>query len=243
MAKFDYDDIAFYQEVYTLAGKGLTDGAIAAGLSDKFGETLSPSTFSAMKRGRYGSWSDEENEKRSLRIREALERGRALVLSVVHDRYLKVGLGGIKVKSRTTVRRKMKIDGAYTDDEEIQTTETETELPPNATVLARYLFHHDPEWRKVERGEEEREETEKEELNIRVTFKQASDLELQDNPHIRQKRGADREDDEGRTEKMMRVGQRILSRLTAIKTRPKVKISRDPRSEKIKIKNEKVSPR
>ena len=99
MAKFDYDDIAFYQEVFRLASQGMTDGEIADGLREKFGETLSPSTFSSMKAGRYAAWSDDENARRSEQLREAIERGSRRLLAAIKGRYLKVALGGIKYSS------------------------------------------------------------------------------------------------------------------------------------------------
>lgn len=178
-ARFDYDDIGFYNEIFNLASQGLTDAEIADGLNGKDGEGLSPSTFSAMKNGNYALWSDEENERRSKMIRQAIERGARRIISAVRSQYLKLGLGGKKVKTRTVVRRKMKVGGVYTDDEEIQTTETETELPPSAAVLARYLLHHDAEWRKIERGEEEREESKAPDINITVTYNKVEDLEMQ----------------------------------------------------------------
>ena len=75
--------------------------------------------------------------------------------SIVRGAYLKAALGGKKIKNKTVTTRKLKIDGVYTEDEEIQTTEGETELPPNMQALSTWLYHHDEEWRKVERRQDE----------------------------------------------------------------------------------------
>ena len=127
--KFDYDSDDFYDEILALAMQGLTDAEIADSLEDKFGESLSPEVFCTMINGNYEAWSDEENKKRSERLSKALARGRRKINSIIRGAYLKAALGGKKIKSKTTVRRKLKIDGVYTEDEEIQTSETEQELP------------------------------------------------------------------------------------------------------------------
>ena len=152
--KFDYDSDDFYDEILALAMQGLNDAEIADALGDKFGETLSPEVFNTMKNGNYAQWSDEENKRRSERLNKVLARGRRKTTSLVRGAYLKAALGGKKVKTRTVVRRKLRVDGKYTDDEEIQTSETETEMPYNVQALATWLYHHDPEWRKVQRKQD-----------------------------------------------------------------------------------------
>lgn len=153
--KFDYDSDDFYDEILALAMQGLTDAEIADALEDKFGESLSPEVFCTMINGNYDKWSDEENQQRSARLAKVLARGRRKILSVVRGAYLKAALGGKKIKSKTTVTRKMRINGEYTDDEEIQTSETEQELPYNVQALSTFLYHHDPTWRKIERKQDE----------------------------------------------------------------------------------------
>lgn len=152
--KFDYDSDDFYDEIMALALQGLSDAEIADALQDKFGQSLDPETFNCMKNGNYIGWTEEENERRSARFLKVLARGRRKTTSVVRGAYLKAALGGKKVKTRTVVTRRLKIDGAYTDDEEIQTSETETEMPYNIQALATWLYHHDPEWRKVQRKQD-----------------------------------------------------------------------------------------
>lgn len=152
--KFDYDSDDFYDEILALAMQGLNDAEIADALGDKFGQSLDPETFNCMKNGNYINWTQEENERRSARFIKVLARGRRKTTSLVRGAYLKAALGGKKVKSKTVVRRRLKIDGAYTDDEEIQTSETETEMPYNIQALATWLYHHDPEWRKVQRNQD-----------------------------------------------------------------------------------------
>ena len=152
--KFDYDSDDFYDEILALAMQGLNDAEIADALGDRFGQSLDPETFNCMKNGNYINWSDEENERRSARLIKVLARGRRKTTSLVRGAYLKGALGGKKVKSKTVVTRKLRVDGVYTDDLEIQTSETETEMPYNMQALATWLYHHDPEWRKVQRKQD-----------------------------------------------------------------------------------------
>lgn len=152
--KFDYDSDDFYDEILALAMQGMTDAEIADALQDKFGESLSPDVFGSMKNGNYAMWSEEENERRSARINRVLARGRRKIVSIVRGAYLKAALGGKKIKSKSVVRRKLMVDGQYTDDEVIQTTESEQEMPYNVQALSTFLYHHDPEWRKVERKQD-----------------------------------------------------------------------------------------
>ena len=111
-----------------------------------------------MKNGNYAGWNESENKRRSERLCEVLARARELINAEVRGAYLKGALGGKKIKSKTVVKRKLRIDGRYTDNEEIQISETESELPPNIQALSTWLYHHDPEWRKIQRGEEPEDE-------------------------------------------------------------------------------------
>lgn len=156
--KFDYDSDDFYDEILALAMQGLTDAEIADNLGDKFGVSLSPEVFCTMKNGNYAQWSKKENQTRSERLNKVLARGRRKINSIVRGAYLKAALGGKKVKSKTVVSRKVRIDGVYTDDEEIQTSETEQELPYNIQAMTTWLYHHDEEWRKVERKQDDDED-------------------------------------------------------------------------------------
>ena len=152
--KFDYDSDDFYDEILALALQGLTDAEIADALQDRFGQSLDPETFNCMKNGNYLNWTEEENRTRSERLIKVLARGRRKTTSVVRGAYLKAALGGKKVKSRTVVTRKLRVNGEETEDEVIQTSETETEMPYNVQALATWLYHHDPEWRKVQRKQD-----------------------------------------------------------------------------------------
>lgn len=153
--KFDYDSDDFYDEILALAMQGFTDAEIADMLVDKFGVSLDPETFTSMKNGNYIGWTDDENERRSERFLKVLARGRRKINGIVRGAYLKAALGGKKLKTKTTTTRKLRVSGVYTDDEEIQTTETEAELPYNVQAMATWLYHHDPEWRKIERKQDE----------------------------------------------------------------------------------------
>ena len=156
--KFNYDSDDFYDEILALAMQGLTNAEIATMLEDKFGESLSPEAFSSMVNGTYDKWSDEENDRRSAKLVKVLVRGRNKVNSIVRGAYLKAALGGKKVKGKSVTKRKLRVDGALTEDEEIQTIETESEMPPNIQALATWLYHHDKEWRKIQRNEDSDEE-------------------------------------------------------------------------------------
>lgn len=163
--KFDYDSDDFYDEIMALAMQGLNDAEIADSLDVKFGVSLSPEVFNTMKNGNYAQWSEEENKIRSERLNKVLARGRMKVLGIVRGRYLKTALGGIKTKNKTTQYAKCKClceglkpdcelcggTGIVVSKDRAIITETEIELAPNMQALATWLYHHDPEWRKVEK--------------------------------------------------------------------------------------------
>ncbi len=147
--KFDYNGDEFYMEIMALAMKGLTDSQIAFSLSEKFGQELEATTFSKMKNGKYDKWNDEQNEKYGGRIVQALTHGREKINAIVRGSYLKNALGGKKIKTKSTIIRKIKDQfGNETGAEEIQETITEQELAPNNQALSTWLFNHDKEWRK-----------------------------------------------------------------------------------------------
>lgn len=156
--KFDYDGDEFYEEIFALAMAGASDADIAESLAERFGTGLSPDVFGAMKNGYYHGWNKSQNEKYGGRICRVLMRARTKINLAVRSKYLKMALGGLKTKNVTTERRKLKINGVVTEDEEIRTTETEFELAPNMQALATWLYHHDPEWRKLQQGKEDNEE-------------------------------------------------------------------------------------
>lgn len=148
--KFDYDSQDFYDRVATLAMQGMTDAEIAANLSESEGGSLSREVFTCMKNGTYNKWTKAENKRRSERLANVLAHARNRINSIVRGAYLKSALGGKKIKSKTVITRKLKVGESETDGEVIQTAETESELPPNLQALSTWLYHHDPEWRKVQ---------------------------------------------------------------------------------------------
>ena len=129
LKKFDYDSDDFYDEIIGIAMQGLTDAEIVDSLADKLGVSLSPEAFSSMKNGCYVNWTETENQRRSARFIKVLARGRRKITSIVRGAYLKGALGGKKIKSKTVLRRQLRIGGDYTEDEEIQTSETGSEMP------------------------------------------------------------------------------------------------------------------
>lgn len=131
--KFDYKSEEFLSQVETYAKKGFTDREIAFALG------LAPQTFCEKK--------NEHSE-----LCEVLARGRATITAAVRAKFLAVALGGIKTKS-TVVRKLKDQDGNLTGEEELQVSESE--LAPNLQAMSVWLYHHDDEWRKVERRQDE----------------------------------------------------------------------------------------
>lgn len=124
--RHDYESKAFLDKIEGFAKKGYTDKEIAYEID------LTQTYFSDLKRD-------------STAISEALARGRAKINNIVRQRFLAVGLGGIKVKSVT--KQKSKYADAIPGDDDMVVHETETELAPNLSALATWLFNHDEEWR------------------------------------------------------------------------------------------------
>ena len=167
--KFDYDGDEFYEEIYALAMQGLNDSEIAYALGDKFGQILNPDVFGSMKNGNYAQWSKKQNKYRSERLNRVLARARAKINSIVRGTYLKSALGGKRVSSKVVsyVRQRCSCMGQdkdcphcggtgyfyLTDKQVVQ--ESETELPPNQQAMATWLYHHDPEWRKIQRNHDD----------------------------------------------------------------------------------------
>lgn len=153
--KFDYDSDEFYEEIFTLAFQGLCDSEIADALEDRFGQSLSPDVFGSMKNGKYARWTKEENERRSVRIDRVLARGRRKTNAIVRGRYLKAALGGLKTKNVTKLTRYLYDDnGNNIGQQVVQSQESEFEAAPNIQALSTWLYHHDPEWRKIQRNQD-----------------------------------------------------------------------------------------
>ena len=74
------------------------------------------------------------------------------ITAAVRAKFLAMALGGIKTKS-TVVRKLKDQEGNQTGEEEIQVSESE--LAPNLQAMSVWLYHHDEEWRKVERRQDE----------------------------------------------------------------------------------------
>lgn len=166
--KFNYDSDAFYEEIFALAFNGLNDSEIAYGLSEKFGQSLTPSVFSKMKNGKYEGWNKKQNKERSERISQVLARARQKINSIVRGAFLKSALGGKKIKNVTRMYAQVKCacggkdmdceacfgTGKVISKEKAVISEDEIELAPNHQALATWLYHHDEEWRRIQRGGE-----------------------------------------------------------------------------------------
>lgn len=146
--KHDYDDDEFYDQVFYWAFNGANNSEIASVMD------LNADVFGCMVNGNYNKWNEEQNERRSKRLARVLASAREKINMKVRGKYLQAALGGIKVKSKTTRYIKGEED---TTMEVVQ--ETETELAPNMQALSTWLYHHDPDFRKVQRGYEPSEST------------------------------------------------------------------------------------
>lgn len=175
--KFNYDGEDFYKEIYALAMQGLQDAEIAYNLGDSLGvatdengvpyEThargLTPEVFNKMKNGNYEGWTEEENKRRSERISQELAHGRAKILGIVRGRYLKAALGGIKIKGSVRRKRYNIVNGVKDEDNMVmEESESVQETAPNMQALANFLYHHDPQFRNIQKGIEEGD------INIKV---------------------------------------------------------------------------
>lgn len=125
--KYDYKSEEFLSLVESYAKKGFTDKEIACAIG------IAPQKFS---------------EKKS-ELSEVLSRARSAINALVRAKFLAMALGGIKTKSVTRRRLKDK-DGNLLD--ETEECVVETELAPSLSAQATWLCHHDPDWRRVQRG-------------------------------------------------------------------------------------------
>lgn len=180
--KFDYDNPEFYQVVQELASMGYSDSSIAYELQKKYGESLTPETFSRFKNEKK---KNGEPTDRSKQLCQALAHGRSTLMQMARSTYFQMALGQRTVKTTTKQRIRLQ-DGTLTDDELISTQEME--LAPNMQALATMLYNHDDEWRenilRHKQAEAEAAKAKAKELpsvvNLRITYNQKSDLELQE---------------------------------------------------------------
>lgn len=147
--KYDYDGDDFYDEVFFLAFNAATDAEIAYSMG------LTETAFNLMKNGKYDKWSKEDNQRRSDRLVKVLARARKKITQAVRTKYLQSALGGQDVENVATTKRHLIVNGKVTEDWEVQTTTTKTKTLPNMQALATFLYHHDAEWRKIQRGQDE----------------------------------------------------------------------------------------
>lgn len=148
--KFDYTSEDFLSAVETYAKKGFTDKEIAYAIG------LSPQKFCEKK----GEFSE---------LSEVLARGRATITAAIRAKFVAMAMGGIKVKSETRrfvqerctcMGKKKKCPDcggigwiALTDKSVVQ--EIISELPPSLQAQSVILYHYDPEWKSVERKQDE----------------------------------------------------------------------------------------
>ncbi len=184
--KHNYDGEDFYIDIGTFALQGMNDAEIADALD------LDPEAFSTMKNGKYIGWDDEQNERRSNRILKVLARSRRKTTALVRGAYLKAALGGKKVKNIAKTKRPLfnddgtpmvkVVNGKEEQEYQVlQVSETEFEQPPNIQALSTWLYHHDPDWRRRQRGEPDPEEVGNAEQGLNIEAWIAKENEIIDN--------------------------------------------------------------
>lgn len=109
-------------------------------------------TKRSLLRSDWGPQTFCEKKSQYRELSEVLARGRATITAAVRAKFLAMALGGIKTKS-TVVRKLKDQDGNLTGEEELQVSESE--LAPNLQAMSVWLYHHDEEWRKIERRQDE----------------------------------------------------------------------------------------
>jgi hypothetical protein len=134
--KYNYTGKEFLSLIESYAKKGFTDREVALSVG------LCPQTFS-------------EKKSEYTEISEVLARARAVINATVRAKFLAMAIGGIKTKNVTTRRLKDK-DGNITEFDDI--TETEIEHPPSLQAQSVWLYHHDEEWRNIERKVDDNED-------------------------------------------------------------------------------------
>lgn len=160
--KYDYDGVEFYSKIQDYATQGLNDAEIADYLE------IDEHVFNKMKLGKYEGWNKEENERRSALISQVLARGRKRIIGALRGTYIRAALGKIKPRSKTIKYIEERCEcggdpnceicggtGRVVRSDKWITLETEAESAPNMQAIATLLYHHDPEWRKIERRQDE----------------------------------------------------------------------------------------
>lgn len=159
----NYDSKEFYTLLEKYASVCQYDKDVATLLD------LEDTTFSRMKRGIYEGWNEEQNKRRGERISQVLLRARANAVMLVKNNIFRLGIGKATVKSRSVKANAIHCDckgkdpmcpkcwgSGWIKDEEngVVIQETEQQVAPNLAAMQLWLRHHDPNYRKVERGEE-----------------------------------------------------------------------------------------
>jgi hypothetical protein len=174
-ALYDYDDPEFVAKVEALARKGMNDAEIASDLG------ISSTTFSRVKTEHNG-------------IMEALTRARQQINATVRAAFLRVALGGRRVRVESYVEKRCSCRGNDPECEicngtgwitpEQNRVVTDTELAPSQSALNQWLMNHDPEWR--EKSSQKIDVTSggksfaPDKVNIEIVYNKKEDCDLQD---------------------------------------------------------------
>lgn len=159
--KYDYDSDDFYKILEKYASVCFYDKDLAALLEIDYEK------FVTMIQGNCPDWTDEQNERRGTRIRKLLQSARAKTVLKARNTLLRIGNGNVTIKSRSIKRAVIRCHckgkkhdcptcggvGWMDSNEEAVLQENEQEIAPNLSALMTWLRHHDPNYRKAERGE------------------------------------------------------------------------------------------
>lgn len=163
--KYDYDSEEFYSTLQRFASVVEQDDRVAILLD------LTPEVFNKMKNGKYEGWDKEKNERRSERISQVLIRARSATMARIHNTLFQLAIGeaysytdSVKMAGVHCECRGKKatcpicggtgwVANPNSDDVIIQ--KSRTKMAPSLPALTVYLRHHDPDYRKIERGLDE----------------------------------------------------------------------------------------
>lgn len=144
----DLDNPELYRIIENEAAKGKDIFAISVALSKQLGQEITYDMLSQMHAGTYEAWSERERKIYTPLFRKSVEKGKSALRQAVRSALLQSAIGGRVVKTTSTRRRKLCVDGKYTEDEVIETVTNEQQLAPNLSAMLHWLNHNDPEWRK-----------------------------------------------------------------------------------------------
>ena len=139
--KFNYDGEDFYKEIYALAMQGLNNAEIAYNLGDNLGVA-----------------EDEYIVPYSTEVKGLTPE---VFSKMLNGKYQ--GWNDEEKKGKVTRKRYNIVNGVKDEDNMVmEESESIQETAPNMQALANFLYHHDTEFRNIQKGIEEGD------INIKV---------------------------------------------------------------------------